>query len=89
MTVHLSSVLAKVVQGTHRVEVQGNSLGEALDALLTTPPALKVHLFDESGAFRTHVLCFHNDTNTRWLEDLSVPTQDGDSITILQAVSGG
>ena len=54
-----------------------------------TAAQLAVHLFDEGGGFRTHVLCFHNDTNTRWLESLDVLLQDGDRITFLQAVSGG
>jgi molybdopterin converting factor small subunit len=48
-----------------------------------------VHLCDESGRFRQHVLCFLNDINTRWLEEKSPSLQDGDCITILQAVSGG
>jgi molybdopterin converting factor small subunit len=35
------------------------------------------------------VLCFHNRTNTRWLQSLDVPVAEGDTLTILQAVSGG
>lgn len=35
------------------------------------------------------LLCFHNDENTRWLDDLDRPVRPGDTITIIQAVSGG
>jgi molybdopterin converting factor small subunit len=52
-------------------------------------PALRVHLCDESGKFRPHVLCFLNEVNTRWLDGADPRLQQGDRITILQAVSGG
>lgn len=50
---------------------------------------LKVHLFDESGELRRHVLCFHNQENTRWLSNLGRPVVAGDVLQIVQAVSGG
>ena len=31
----------------------------------------------------------HNSANTRWLDSIDVPVNEGDTITILQAVSGG
>jgi len=52
-------------------------------------PALQVHLFDESSRLRRHVLCFHNQENTRWFESLDRPVATGDVILIIQAVSGG
>ena len=89
VTVHLPSLLGPVVNGADSVGVEGETVAEVLAALIDHHPALKVHLFDETGGFRRHVLCFHNETNTRWLESLDVPIADGDTITILQAVSGG
>jgi molybdopterin converting factor small subunit len=87
-TVRLSFMLATVL-GVGEVPVHGATLREALEDLLRLHPALRVHLFDENQAFRRHVLCFHNKTNTRWLESLDVPISPGDHIVILQAVSGG
>ena len=89
VTIQLPSVLAAIVEGRRQIEVEGDTVRQVLDALVATTPTLAVHLFDESGAFRPHVLCFHNETNTRWLEDLESETVDGDTITIIQAVSGG
>ncbi|HEX9638033.1 MAG TPA: MoaD/ThiS family protein [Acidobacteriota bacterium] len=88
-TLELPSVLARVLGGTHRLEVEGATLRAALEDALRRQPALRVHLFDESGALRRHVLCFLNDTNTRWLDSPDQKLADGDRITILQAVSGG
>ena len=59
----------------------------ALADLFAREPALKVHVLDEAGALRPHVLCFVDDRNTRWGE--ACPLREGSRITILQAVSGG
>lgn len=89
VTVDLPSLLARFVQGERRLSVEAESVGGALEALVRDHPSLGVHLFDEGGGLRQHVLCFHNETNTRWLESLEVPLAPGDRIAILQAVSGG
>jgi molybdopterin converting factor small subunit len=87
--VDLPSVLAGVVGGASSVRVEAVTLEGALRALVGALPALETHLFDESGDFRRHVLCFHNGTNSRWRENRDVPLAEGDTISILQAVSGG
>ena len=89
VTIELPSVLAPVVNGERSFTVDAETLPGALAALFKLQPGLKVHLFDETESFREHVLCFHNQTNTRWMDSLDVPLRDGDTITILQAVSGG
>ena len=75
--------------GVSQVEVEARTLREALDAALASAPALRHHLCEEDGRFRTHVLCFHNGTSTRELKSLEVPLREGDVIAFVQAVSGG
>jgi molybdopterin synthase sulfur carrier subunit len=88
VTLELPSLLRNVLaEGS--VSIEGNTLAEALEDAYSRMPGLRVHLCDESGRFRKHVLCFVNDVNTRWLEVDNPPLNDGDCITILQAVSGG
>ncbi|KRT72312.1 MAG: UBA/THIF-type NAD/FAD binding protein [Candidatus Rokubacteria bacterium CSP1-6] len=89
VTVALPSLLAGVVGGARTLPIEAETLAGALDELVRQYPALKIHLFDESGAFRQHVLCFHNEESTRWLGSLDRPLAPGDVITIMQAVSGG
>lgn len=89
ISIHLPSLLAHAVGGKRRVAVVGSTLSEALLDLKTRLPTLAVHLFDETGDFREHVLCFLNETNTRWLASLDHPVEEGDTLTIVQAVSGG
>ncbi|MHC4415995.1 MAG: MoaD/ThiS family protein [Planctomycetota bacterium] len=89
VTIELPSVLSPIIDGGRSVDVEADTVTGALRALIERHPALDVHLFDETGELRRHVLCFHNRTNTRWLESAEVPLADRDTITILQAVSGG
>ena len=87
-SVRLPRLLEPAVGSARRVEVEGNTWAEALDSLFRQHPTLRVHLFDEAGELRQHVLCFINGTQTR-LEDRSTPLPEGAEITFLQAVSGG
>jgi molybdopterin converting factor small subunit len=87
VTLELPSLLRDVVpEGS--IAIEGATLEEALADAYRRLPTLRVHLCDESGRFRQHVLCFLNDVNSRWL-DAGQRLRDGDCITILQAVSGG
>lgn len=88
VTLELPSLLRDVVR-ERSIAIEGSTLDEALADAYRQLPTLRVHLCDESGRFRQHVLCFLNDVNTRWLDSLAVPLKDGDCITILHAVSGG
>jgi len=89
VTIELPSLLERFAGGARALELEADTLRGALDALVRACPELEVHLFDERGAFRRHVLCFHNGTNTRWLDGLDGSLADGDAIRLMQAVSGG
>ena len=89
VSVRLPSLLTSLLGVPKYTAVSGESLQQAIDDLCRRWPALAVHLFDESSAFREHVLCFVNETNTRDVEASNYPLNDGDVITVLQAVSGG
>ena len=88
VNVELPGLLADIL-GVRSLTVDADTVRGALAAVVAECPALSTHLFDEQGELREHVLCFHNDTNTRWLKGGDVPVAAGDRITIMQAVSGG
>jgi len=87
--IFLPSLLAHCADGERQVEVIASTLDECLKELTNRFPLLAVHLFDESHKLRAHVNVFHNDTNVKWLDDWHLPLSDGDTLTVLQAVSGG
>ena len=89
VVLELPGMIATVLDGRRRLDVTGDTLADALEDAYRQDPRLKVHLVDETGAFRPHVLCFLNEENTRWGEVLDRALQDGDRILVMQAVSGG
>jgi molybdopterin converting factor small subunit len=89
VTVRLPSLLAHCAKGLREVEIQAATLQECFERLLTEYPLLKIHLFDEDGKRREHVLFFYNSEKTDWLDSSDIPVRNGDRVTILQAVSGG
>ena len=89
VTVQLPAVLAQMVEGQRLFEVHGSTIGEALGDLVSQRPGLRVHLFDESGGLRPHVLCFHNEEYARGIEGLNWSVAPGDRLTILNSVAGG
>jgi molybdopterin converting factor small subunit len=88
VTITLPRLLEPAVGQARRVEVEAESVGEALSRLLERHPTLRVHLFDERGDLRRHVLCFVGGNQTR-LIDRSTRIAEPTQITFLQAVSGG
>lgn len=87
--VFLPSLLYQAASGQASVTVEATTWQECLDALLARYPLIRPHLFDDQGSLRQHVNIFMNDQNSRWLKSLDQPVRSGDTITILQAISGG
>lgn len=83
--VTIPRMLAELIGGERRLQAEGATIGETLDAVATAHPLLAVHLFDEEHRLRPHVRCFRNDRSA----ELHDPVSAGDRITVLQAVSGG
>ncbi len=81
-------ILPRILQesvGTIRLQVEGRTLRDALEDAYRRLPALRHHLCEDDGDFRAHILCFLENEQ----RPLNSPIQDGDEISILQAISGG
>lgn len=85
VAVTIPRMLADLVAGERRFEVRAATVDGVLEAVVNRHPELAVHLFDESGALRPHISCFHNDRAA----DRASTVAGGDRVVILQAVSGG
>ena len=90
VTVALPALLKPFAGQMGKIPLQADTVHGALMTLCGRYPALRTLILDEQGALRTHVLCFHNENNTRWsAEGLTRPLKTGDQLTIIQAVAGG
>ena len=87
-TVHVTipSMLATLVRGERRFDVEADDLAGVLEGLFARHAELRIHVLDEQGALRPHVMLFHNDVAVR---DRARDVAEGDQVTVLQAVSGG
>lgn len=87
--VSVPGLLKECTGGKARFALEAATLAEALERLLEMYPLLKLHIYDENGAQRPHVLLYYNEENIHWLSTLDIPLREGDRLTLLQAVSGG
>jgi sulfur-carrier protein len=87
--VRVPGLLRDCTEGQGRFALEAATLDQALERLLTTYPRLRVHLYDEQGRLRRHILLFYNDTNFKDLDGQDFPLRSGDRLSVIQAVSGG
>jgi molybdopterin synthase sulfur carrier subunit len=89
VVVQLPRMLADLVSCERRVAVRGDSVAQALEDLVRLHPEFRLHLFDDTGALRRHVLCFCNEVTTKTRAELDHPLSDGDRLTLVNSVAGG
>ena len=68
----------------------GETVGEALDALLEDRPALADRVLDDDGELRSQINVLRNGTDVRTQEaGLATPLEEGDELAMFPPVSGG
>ena len=87
--IEIPSALKQYVNNQDEVEVDGNSVEEALDSLCTQFIELKPNLFDENGIVRNFINVYLNDDDIRYVDGMNSSVKDGDSIQIVPSVAGG
>ncbi len=87
--VHLPPVLAAVTGGARQCEARGGTVRAVLADLAASMPALGLHLFDEAGALRPHIVCIHKDVVVRAPEAEAHEVRPGDEIVLTNALAGG
>ena len=85
----LTRALAAQAHDVLEHDLPGTTVGEALETLFATEPALRRYLLDDNGRVRRHINLFVNDTLLLNRGALDTPIADADTIAVLQAVSGG
>lgn len=87
--VQIPALLQDCVGNTRQLAIDADRLDAAIARIREDFPLLRPHVWDDAGNLRQHVLIFYNDTAIRWLDRLDVPLNEGDRVTIVQAISGG
>ena len=88
-TLRIPTPLRPYAEGNSEIAVQGLTVGEALNDLVTQYPALKKHLFAETDELRPFVNLFLGDEDVRHLQGVDTPLKDGDKLMIIPSIAGG
>jgi MoaD family protein len=88
VTVKIPTQLRAATDGESEVEVEGATVGEALDALFDEHDGLRDRI-TQDGDLRRFVNVYVSGEDIRFQDGLQTPLGDGDEVTILPAVAGG
>jgi len=89
ITVKLPTQLRANAGGAATVQVEGATVGEALDALFAAHGELRDRISDEDGGLRKFVNVYVDGDDIRFGDGLDTAVRDGGEVTILPAVAGG
>lgn len=75
--------------GCPTMNVDGETLREALDAVFTANPRARGYVLDDQGALRKHMTIFIDGVQLSDRTKLSDPVSENSSVHVFQALSGG
>jgi MoaD family protein len=88
VTVKIPAQLRVATDGEDELEVDGSTVGEALDAVFAAHSELRERI-TEDGTLRRFVNVYVSGEDIRFQDGLDTELTDGDEVTILPAVAGG
>jgi sulfur-carrier protein len=88
VSVKIPAQLRAVTGGEGELEVEGGTVGEALDAVFDQHADLRERI-TEDGGLRRFVNVYVSGEDIRFRDGLDTEVNDGDEVTILPAVAGG
>ena len=88
-TLRIPTPLRSYSNGQAEIHVQGGTVGEAMDDLITHYPALRPHLFSGEGELRPFVNLFLNEDDVRHLQGVETPLKESDRLMIVPSIAGG
>lgn len=87
--VKIPTQLRGATGGEAEADVEGDTVGEVLDALYDVFPELRERISEEGAGLRRFVNVYLGEEDVRFLDGLETAVEDGDDVTILPAVAGG
>lgn len=88
VTVKIPAQLRAVTGGESEIEVEGSTVGDALDAVFAEHSDLRERI-TEDGSLRRFVNVYVSGEDIRFQDGLETALDEGDEVTILPAVAGG
>lgn len=89
VTVVIPTPLRQYAGNRDMVEIEADSVGEALDDLVDRYDQLRRHLYADDGRLRNFVNVYVNEEDIRYLQTNMTSLKDGDTISIVPSIAGG
>jgi molybdopterin converting factor small subunit len=70
-------------------QVDGDTLGAALDAYFARHPAVRAYVLDDQGRFRKHVTLFVDNEQVDHVRGAATALTPTSTVHVFQALSGG
>jgi molybdopterin synthase sulfur carrier subunit len=87
-TVRIPPILRPEAGGNRQLEVDGGTVREVLEGLVTSYPTLRERIF-EGGELPQFLNVFIDGSDVRLFDGLETPVPDGATVILLPAVAGG
>jgi len=87
--IRIPTPLRPYVNGQTEIPVQGSTVADAVENLLTQYPAMRPHLTNTDGQLRPFVNLFLGENNVRDLQGLATPLNDNDRLMLIPSIAGG
>ena len=89
ISIQIPTPLRPYTRDEGEVDVDGDTVGEAMKSLVGTHTSLQPHLYGDDGKLRSFVNLFLNDEDVRYIQQEETPVKDGDTLTIIPSIAGG
>ena len=86
--INLYPFFHQYANGQQVVEVNGSTVGQCLDQIVTQFPEIKQELFDKDDKLYSYLDIYINGQSA-YPEELGKPVKDGDELHILMVIGGG
>ena len=87
--IRIPTPLRPYVNGQSEIPVQGQTVADAMENLLSQFPAMRPHITNGDGQLRPFVNLFLGENNVRDLEGLATPLNEGDKLMLIPSIAGG
>ena len=88
-SIRIPTPLRTYAEGQTEVALEGGTVGEVMNGLVSRYPTLRPHLFSGEGQLRPFVNLFLNENNVKDLQGMETRLTEGDRLLLIPSIAGG
>jgi molybdopterin converting factor small subunit len=88
-SLRIPAPLRSYTDGQSEIALQGSTVNEVMQNLVTQYPTIKPHLFNGEGSLRPFVNLFLGENNVKDLKGLETSLKADDRLLLIPSIAGG